>query len=140
MMFTDPDTCATGWEYFDGSCYKVTTQSLTASAARTACVNDNADLVKITSEEENAFVRTLAAGEAWIGLETPQGGSEFYWKDGVKISYDKWKGGSPTPTSGVCAVMEASGHWRNDTCSNTAPKYACEKGKVLRFALCAHFY
>lgn len=126
IIITDPDTCETGWEFFDGSCYKVTATSLSPTAARDACVNETADLVKITSEEENTFVSTLAAGEAWIGLEKAQDGA-FYWKDGVKISYNKWKSGDSR--SNPCVVIESRGDWRSVLCSSTPPKYVCEKSR-----------
>ena len=125
ILIADPDTCATGWEYFDGSCYKVNATSLSADAARDACVNEGADLVKITSEEENSFVNTLAAGEAWIGLKDDSG--SFYWKDGTKVSYTKWK--SQSPGNGPCVVLESSGDWKRVSCTATPQKYVCEQGK-----------
>ena len=123
-MITDPYTCATGWEFFDGSCYKVNATSLSADAARDACVNEGADLVKITSEGENSFVNTLAAGEAWIGLKDESG--TFYWKDGTQVSYTKWK--SPSPGNNSCVVMESNGDWGSVLCASTPPKYVCEQG------------
>lgn len=126
---TDPESCATGWQYFDGSCYKVMSQSLAFQSARNSCLTQGAELVKISSEEENAFVRNSVGGEAWIGLEKAQDGS-FYWKDGSALSFTKWKGGLPGSDS--CVVMEVNGTWRNSVCSFTPGKYICEQGKYKR--------
>ena len=64
MMITDADVCALNWQYFDGSCYKVTSAGISASEARNACLVEDADLVNITSRKENSFVNSLIAGEA----------------------------------------------------------------------------
>ena len=127
MMFTDPDYCPVGWEYFDGSCYKVSPSNLSASAAREACVSETADLVKITSDEENAFVRSLLIGDVWIGLELELSDGLYYWKDGMKVSYEKWNNGS---SSGDCVVMESSGNWSKTSCSSNTSRYVCEQGNV----------
>jgi len=127
-MVADPDTCAAGWEYFDGSCYKVTATNLSASAARDACLSETADLVKITSEEENTFVSTLAAGEVWIGLEKNAQDGLFYWKDGMRKSYSNWRKDS-SPGNDPCVVMEADGDWRTASCTFTPTKYVCEQGR-----------
>ena len=127
MMFTDPDSCPVGWEYFDGSCYKVSPSNLSASAAREACVSETADLVKITSEEENAFVRSLLKGDFWIGLKRKPNDELYYWRDGMKVSYEKWNNGS---SSGDCVVMESSGNWSKTSCSSYTPRYVCEQGNV----------
>lgn len=124
MVFTDPDSCPVGWEYFDGSCYKVSHSNLSASAAREACVSETADLVKITSEEENAFVRSLLKGDAWIGLKRD---GLYYWTDGMNVSYEKWNNGS---SSGDCVVMESSGNWSKTSCSSYTSRYVCEQGNV----------
>ena len=125
-MFTDPDTCRVGWEYFDGSCYKEMPSYLSASTAHEACVNESADLVKITSEEENAFVSILIKGEAWIGLERDPDG-QLFWRDGMIVSYEKWKNGSQ---NGDCVVMEESGAWRKTSCSPNTARYVCEQSKI----------
>lgn len=105
----------------------MTFKNFSSSAAREACLSESADLVKITSEEENSFVNSIAQGEAWIGLEKGQD-RVFYWKDGVRNSFNgKWKTGSPG--SDPCVVMESGGAWRNILCSLTAPKYVCEQGR-----------
>ena len=131
MMFTDPDSCPVGWEYFDGSCYKVSPSNLSVSAAREACVSETADLVKIASEEENAFVRSLLKGDAWIdawiGLEREPNDELYYWRDGMKVSYEKWNNGS---SSGDCVVMESSGNWSKTSCSSYTSRYVCEQGNV----------
>ncbi|XP_068673513.1 polycystin-1-like [Montipora foliosa] len=120
----DPDICVQGWEYFDGSCYRVSSANLSASRARNACLVDAADLVKITSMGENSFVHSLILGEVWIGLEQDTQGGAFHWKDGAKVSFRQWSG---SRGSNPCVVMDVNGDWKTVNCSNNAPKYVCEK-------------
>ncbi|KAL9957163.1 hypothetical protein ACROYT_G038767 [Oculina patagonica] len=120
----DPETCAQGWQYFDGSCYKIASESLAFASARNSCVAQGADLVKISSSEENTFVRDEASGETWIGLEKALDNS-FYWTDESRAFFTNWKDGSPG--SDDCAVMDVNGTWRDSLCSFTPSKYVCEQ-------------
>lgn len=86
--------------------------------------------MKISSEEENTFVKNETGSQAWIGLE--QTDNAFYWKDGSGVSFKKWKSGS----SGSCVVMEVEGTWRKSDCSITPGKYICEQGKCSWGKLC----
>ena len=137
MIFTDPETCAQAWEYFDGSCYKIASESLAFASARNSCVAQGADLVKISSEEENTFLTEKASDEAWIGLERAQN-DPFYWQDGSNVSFKKWKDG--LPGSNACVVLDVNGTWRDSHCSFTPNKYICERGKHQRkinlFCMC----
>ena len=126
ISITDRAGCASDWSYFDGSCYQVLSGNLTFQLARNSCLSKGADLVKISSEEENTFVKNETRGEAWIGLE--QTDSTFYWKDGSGLSFNKWKNGS----SGSCVVMEVEGTWRKSSCSLTPGKYICEQGRCSK--------
>ena len=134
IIISDPETCAAGWEFFDGSCYKLKTTNLSASAARDACLSETANLVKITSKEENTFVSTLAAGEAWIGLEKNARDGLLYWKDGMRNSYSNWTNGS-LPRTYPCVVIEADGGWCTVGCTLTSPKYVCEQGRIREMPL-----
>ena len=127
FMLTDPETCAQGWQYFDGSCYKVASESDAFVPARSSCLAQGADLVKISSTEENTFVKDEASDEIWIGLEKTQDDDSFYWKDGSEVSYKNWKDGSPG--NDTCVVMDVNGKWRDSQCSFTPSKYVCEQGK-----------
>lgn len=101
-------------------------ESLAFASARNSCVSQGADLVKISSSEENSFLTEKALDEAWIGLEKAQDNS-FYWQDGSGMSFSKWKDG--LPASNACVIMDANGTWRDSQCSFTPNKYICEQGK-----------
>ena len=67
--------CPDGWEKFQGSCYRVTSTGGTFEESRDICLRDDGDLVAITSEAENDFVKDLvrrvagdAVTSAWIGV------------------------------------------------------------------------
>ena len=124
-VITDADVCELNWQYFDGSCYKETSASISAHEARNACQVEDADLVKITSSEENSFVNSLIVGQALIGLERDNQLGEFIWKDGMQVSFSQWNG---SPGSQSCVVIDDKGDWKTANCFNATTKYVCEKG------------
>ncbi len=61
--------CGRGWTEFDGSCYVFIRDLKNWYSARRFCRGYGADLVSISSVDENDFVADLAEGnEAWIGM------------------------------------------------------------------------
>jgi len=66
-----------GWECFENSCYKKSSDPSNYRNAHQYCVEQDAYLVTITSPEENRFVQQVC-GEAscWIGLQEVQ---KDYW-------------------------------------------------------------
>ena len=125
VMITDPQTCPQVWKYFDGSCYKVVSESLAFTAARNSCVTQGADLVKISSSSENTFVGDEASGVAWIGLKKAPD-NFYHWTDGLKSSFSNWVAGVRTDD---CVVMDTNGTWQSSPCSTTPSKYICEQGE-----------
>ena len=104
-------------------------ESLKFASARNSCVAQGADLVKISSEEENTFLMEKTSDEAWIGLKKAQKDS-FYWQDGSGVGFTKWKKGSSRSNS--CVVMDVNGTWQDSLCSSTPNKYVCEQCKYQR--------
>ena len=89
--------CPIGWSLFHGSCYKFhSAHAFQWNIARQACRVERADLVKISSPEENQFVYSLARTQAphrkylWLGLLRGSWGEEFYWVDKSPLTYARW--------------------------------------------------
>ena len=98
--------------------------------AQTYCNDLGAELVKITSAEENDFVLALARkdaaerGRVWIGLEWSSTAGGYFWSDLSAPVYTNWDANVATGTS-LCAVMwtnvdpiYASGYWNDRSCAN----------------------
>ncbi|XP_058964490.1 uncharacterized protein [Pocillopora verrucosa] len=93
------NVCPKRWSYLAGYCYFFSNSTATWSNARQRCIETGADLVKVTSDEQNAFVasrysssRCLTEG-TWIGLRrNPKNLSQWVWRDdfNVKPQYTKW--------------------------------------------------
>ena len=70
--FTEFGSCRTGWKDFGQFCYQFNLVKKSWSAARAACVSQQADLVSIHSPVEQSHI-TLEVGpyglqsQAWIG-------------------------------------------------------------------------
>ncbi|KAK1797291.1 hypothetical protein P4O66_008670, partial [Electrophorus voltai] len=111
--------CAEGWKFYSGKCYYFSTYKKTWTASRDACVAEGADLVIITSTEEQDFLKSQCLGieHYWIGLTDAVKEGVWRWLDGTKLNEppwywtgnepDNWKGYlNMYPEGEHCAVMQ----------------------------------
>ncbi|XP_061598137.1 C-type lectin domain family 17, member A-like [Cololabis saira] len=87
--------CPDGWRRFGSSFYKKFTESKTWSESRRECEKRGADLVIISSKEEQDFVGRLYPNEtSWIGLKaewsTRKEELEWKWVDGSPLKISFW--------------------------------------------------
>ncbi|KAI4873728.1 hypothetical protein NFI96_008038 [Prochilodus magdalenae] len=76
-----------GWRYFSSSVYYMSTEKKTWNESREDCRRRGADLVIITSREEQEFVEKIRNGqEAWIGLTDEVRERDWKWVDGSALS------------------------------------------------------
>ncbi|KAI4901115.1 hypothetical protein NFI96_007965, partial [Prochilodus magdalenae] len=76
-----------GWRYFSSSVYYISTEKKTWKESREDCRRRGADLVIITSSEEQEFVEMIRNGqEAWIGLTDEVSERVWKWVDGSALS------------------------------------------------------
>ena len=78
-----------GWSYFKkdiegGACYIMKSSQLDWFSARNNCLSMNADLVSITTKEEQDYItKDLARGKyTWLGLTDKDSEGSWIWSDG----------------------------------------------------------
>lgn len=143
---TADDSCVDGCTAFSpagGSTYLFCTPPQTRAAARTICVNQGMDLLKVktTAEHELLKQRTPAATKFWIGAtdSATEGtwvwGTETaaFWMGGspasggapVNGAFTAWAPGNPGPDD--CAILETdSDTWYAADCAGTGG-FICER-------------
>ncbi|XP_036420652.1 C-type mannose receptor 2-like [Colossoma macropomum] len=86
--------CPHGWRRFKSSCYYVSHNINTWDHGRQDCRGKEADLVIITSREEQTFVSGLASN-FWIGLTDRDRLRQWKWVDGTLPISGYWMRGEP---------------------------------------------
>merc|ERR1711953_452671 len=125
--------CQAGWSAFNGNCYKFFSEEKTWENAKDQCVEEQANLVSLHSEEEHQFVVGLNGGFPWLGgRRDPGNGNNFVWSDGTPWDYTNWARGAPDNNKGNedCAHMKkkvAERHkWNDRPCSHVRT-FVCKK-------------
>ena len=135
---------------YDGYYYYASDTVKTWQEARDYCLEMNADLVKITSQEENDFVLALARRDApsveqvWIGFFWHTKSADFWWSDLSVPVYKNWAPHEPNGNaSEPCGMMltgkktdqrpeTASGYWNDLKCSKDQAYQNWECGFVCK--------
>ena len=93
------------------------------------CREKGADLVKVSSAEENNFLRR-SGKKWWLALRRDAiHKNMFKWNDGSMPNFTDWSLGEPNNANGneECANYHYNGKWNDMGCSATVD-VACEKG------------
>ncbi|XP_022807162.1 C-type lectin domain family 4 member E-like [Stylophora pistillata] len=124
--------CPPNWKSYGTSCYAVFATKLSWRDGEAHCNSMDARLVKITSENEVAFIRgdDLGANSQntayWIGLYEKEFNNHWKWSDGSELGvFTDWNLGEPNLASKACAVL-FDGKWRDRGCSDEY-ELICEK-------------
>lgn len=103
-------------------------------SAQKTCLSNNAQLTKITSQNEEAFIHSFLYGNItapyyWIGLTNKS--NVYRWTDGTILGgYTPWNHYQASNT-GLCVVIANSTmKWHVQACS-TKNYFLCSKGKYL---------
>ncbi|GFO04413.1 macrophage mannose receptor 1-like [Plakobranchus ocellatus] len=93
----DPNKCAVGWSFFEGSCYYVGAAGSNFTTAKKSCRDLDSKMVTISSPEENTFIKSILKDDdatgAWFGLVLTQKDLSFDWNNLDKrlpISFTDW--------------------------------------------------
>uniref|UniRef100_A0A3Q0RAM9 C-type lectin domain-containing protein n=1 Tax=Amphilophus citrinellus TaxID=61819 RepID=A0A3Q0RAM9_AMPCI len=116
-----------GWVYFGGSFYYISPFKKSWSDSREDCLQRGADLVIISSREEQNFIRQFR-GYIWIGLTDTEEEGTWKWVDGTVF----WETGEPNTFGGTdedCGEIkprEEENNWNDTHCENEN-YWICEK-------------
>ncbi|GFR75816.1 macrophage mannose receptor 1 [Elysia marginata] len=124
------DVCPSGYDLFQGSCYKLGYPSLGFFRAQRRCNIDGGHLAEITSQEENDHVKSLLRdaaanietgayiGAVWYEENTLSGGSGWEWEENLdEVIFSDWADPAWQPDSssyqgqGYCAMMSQENDW-----------------------------
>ncbi|XP_068174436.1 lymphocyte antigen 75 [Antennarius striatus] len=104
--------------------------------AKNICQNMNAQLLTITSADENSFVSKymnddpLITSRVWLGLVLDAQGKPASWQDGSHVSYSNWQpdASSTGKDSGAsCAIMMGEeGTWKPADCTASHSRVVCK--------------
>ncbi|XP_077993991.1 macrophage mannose receptor 1-like [Glandiceps talaboti] len=114
--------CKAGYVAYWNGCYKLLPGTYTFGDARSACLNEEADLVSIEDVYEQSYVEMYVAQNQkplWIGMNDQTIGGTYKWTDGSPVFYTNWGDNEPNKDGGEgCVRMELSGDWTDTSCSS----------------------
>jgi len=141
-----PPICPEGWEEYEGSCYKLSTNVASWTDAKTNCRSfEGGDLASINNKDEWAFIEGLMEAENnldsdkfgyWLGGQYEFMGS-WEWSDGSTWgNFTNWPGSEPTGSgsfSGCLATIkddmelyDKEWPWDSQGCTNDPYPYVCK--------------
>uniref|UniRef100_A0AAQ4QDI8 C-type lectin domain-containing protein n=1 Tax=Gasterosteus aculeatus aculeatus TaxID=481459 RepID=A0AAQ4QDI8_GASAC len=111
-----------GWVYFDQSFYYISSSQMSWQDSRDDCLQKGADLIIITSKEEQDFARQFKK-RSWIGLTDTETEGTWKWVDGTEPKERYWTTGEPNSYQGSnedCGEIrfyEEQHNWNDLECS-----------------------
>ncbi|XP_061072098.1 CD209 antigen-like protein C isoform X4 [Conger conger] len=136
--------CPQDWKLFSSKCYYFSGEEKSWEDSRSDCLRQGADLVVITSEEEQGFITNRTREHPyWIGLTDSKTEGVWLWVDKTSPQKWFWRSGEPddhywpeNETWGKekdadCAVTVPYENTWNDTYCYSNAKFVCETGALL---------
>ncbi|XP_044045914.1 CD209 antigen-like protein C isoform X3 [Siniperca chuatsi] len=123
--------CPDHWIKFGNSCYLISNSKKNWNDSRTFCKNEDAQLVIISSYEEQELLSSFKR-EAWIGLTDAQTETVWKWVNGTEVTKTYWRNGQPDnyQNSENCAEISDRypdlSNWNDLSCSSSV-HFICEK-------------
>jgi exo-beta-1,3-glucanase (GH17 family) len=122
-------SCASGWSYYGGNCYKVT-QSGTFAATQQICATLGASIAVVQSALENSFLTSVTPTiyqSCWLGYK--KSGTKFVTTAGATMPYTNWKADEPNLANGCVTQIR-------DPLSINVKKWKTDSCTVSRIAVC----
>ncbi|XP_067354887.1 CD209 antigen-like protein C [Channa argus] len=127
-------TCPAGWKKFSYSFYFFSTEFGSWTKGRDDCRKRGADLVVITSAEEQKFLSEFTRMATWIGLSDREREGTWRWIDGTTQTFENWDVGEPSDNKWHslngedCAEINVQKGYRwNDAFCEVPQRWICEK-------------
>ncbi|XP_046558550.1 perlucin-like protein [Haliotis rubra] len=109
-------------------CYKLSTESLSWSSAKSRCESDGGRLFQIDTAHKItwAFHNIKVTGGVWIGGEDTDVEGEWKWADDTPVVDPLWRDGEPSNTFNQdCLLIGNDGLWDDSWCA-TSYLFLCE--------------
>ncbi|XP_045201877.1 lectin-like [Mercenaria mercenaria] len=135
------EACTSGWESFDGSCYKYFADRKKWSDAKTYCESQGAHLAIVLSNEENAFLKALlrrshigSTDQVWMDGDDLKTENNFIWENtGQGFEITDWGPNEPNQNGGNEDCLSFFGRydfkWNDEHCDKPFG-FLCEKEAV----------
>ncbi|XP_068212227.1 macrophage mannose receptor 1-like isoform X2 [Palaemon carinicauda] len=151
------EVCPAGWTLWNGKCYYKSDETLPNDEAQQRCkeLNSNANLVTISSLQENNYFADMlpqSSWNHWNGYKYDHDTHTWQWVDGSSSSFVYWDAGEPNnmDVEFCTEIIELTysdnqGKWNNVPCSDSKgigcqyiPKHflGCEVGWKLFNDVC----
>ncbi|XP_034146470.1 CD209 antigen-like protein E isoform X2 [Esox lucius] len=83
--------CASGWEFYNGSCYHFSEDKWTWEQSQYACIREGGHLVIIESQQEQDFIRMMVGNTEfknmyWIGMTDMKEEGVWVWMDNTPLN------------------------------------------------------
>ncbi|XP_015761322.1 PREDICTED: macrophage mannose receptor 1-like [Acropora digitifera] len=129
-------SCPSGWIKFDQHCYlfrDTYRDHMTWTSARYMCLKQGANLLSITSKQEQDFISHHFTdnrhGTVWLGLNDRNIEAGYIWSDGSPVTFLNWAPLEPNDVNNVenCAEMYLANTRWNDVKCTTLIGYICKQ-------------
>jgi hypothetical protein len=111
----------------NGHCYFPVASLSSWNVSRDLCLQNDAQLVTITSAAEQSFVATLVGSSTrWIGF-SKFGAPAFAWISGEPVSFTNWQSGEPNATGDAAVTIQRGSLLWSDEAVSTRHSALCER-------------
>ncbi|CAG5120958.1 unnamed protein product, partial [Candidula unifasciata] len=151
------------WVFINGSCFKYFPTQMTWYLAKSTCEQFEADLPKVITAEEVAFIwdkTKMSSTLSWIGLKSDITSRSYTWTDGSLLdpSLTWWNTNQPQDLTyimysdpDICGLISGNGtrrlsSWMTDDCNErhsftcSKPQGYCADGWIFHQGMCIKFF
>ncbi|XP_034395697.1 C-type lectin domain family 4 member M-like [Cyclopterus lumpus] len=128
-LVNETTCCPNRWTQFGNSCYFISSVKENWSVSNTLCQSYDAQLVIISSKEEQEFITSFKR-RTWIGLTDGEREGVWKWVDGTAPNETYWRSSQPDNMLNEDCVESSTvynmGNWNDFRC-NANVYFTCEK-------------